>query len=79
MGKSLGMVDPPANTTASLSRKISLTLTFTPTLALQTKVTPSSSNKATRLSTTVFSNLKSGIPKRNKPPGFGSRSYTVTS
>jgi hypothetical protein len=50
------------------SLKISFTLMFTPTLALHLNSIPSCSNMSILLSTTVFSNLKSGIPKRKYPP-----------
>ena len=51
---------------------------FFPTCALFIKTIPSSSKTAILLSIICFSSLKSGIPYRNKPPDFSSRSKTVT-
>src|SRR3954454_19944077 len=50
----------------------------TPTSTPQRSSTPSATSCSTRRSTTVFSILKSGTPKRTSPPAASSRSNSVT-
>ena len=73
-----GMVDPPAKTIAWYSLNKSLILISIPTLALHLNTTPSSCISFILRSITHFSNLKSGMPYRNNPPGASSLSKTVT-
>ena len=54
-------------------------MTSVPTSTPYSKRTPSPSSCATRRSMYHFSSLKSGTPKRSRPPGVSSRSSTTTS
>ena len=61
-GRSRGVVEPPASTIASNSRRRSSTATSTPTWQPVRKMTPSSSSSASRRSSSRFSSLNSGMP-----------------
>ena len=66
------------STTASNCSRSSSALTSTPTSTPRRSSTPSATSCWTRRSTTVFSILKSGTPKRTRPPAASSRSKSTT-
>ena len=72
------MREPVASTSASWRSRSSATSVLPPTSAPKTNSTPSSTSCCTRRSTSHFSILNSGTPKRTSPPAASSRSYTVT-
>lgn len=78
MGRSLGIVDPPASIIAWFFSSSSFGDMSIPTLVLVRNLMPSSRICCIRLSTTVFSSLNSGIPSASSPPRYSSRSNTVT-
>src|SRR5690606_15903333 len=65
------------NMASKLDFNSSAVMSF-PTWVLVTNFTPSLRITSTRLSTTHFSSLKSGIPYRSNPPMLLFFSYTVT-
>ena len=68
--RSRGCVAPVQTTMASKSLRSSIGSTFSPTLALQTNLTPSCSMSSMRRSTTSFlSSFMLGMPYMSRPPG----------
>src|SRR3954471_15701925 len=77
-GRSRGTREPVASTTASCSARSSSKVTSRPTSTPSRRSTPSATSCSTRRSTIHFSILKSGTPKRTRPPAASSRSSSVT-
>mmetsp|Transcript_25909 Transcript_25909/g.86846 ORF Transcript_25909/g.86846 Transcript_25909/m.86846 type:complete len:270 (-) Transcript_25909:385-1194(-) len=76
--RSLGVVEPTARSTASWPFRRSAADRSTPTSTLHLKAMPSASRRSSLRWTFSLASFMLGMPYMSKPPGFSSRSYTVT-